>query len=801
MAVPVIASIATKEDAANTTSRTISKPSGAAAGDWLVLIVGCDGTATITTSDFTTIYDSTDSIDSSRFRLAVRKVDGTEGASFTIGTSASEQVNAWLGRITGVDSGITSGTLIDALSVCKATAEQNKAIAPAIWTETDDCLIIAAYTQDGGVANAAATGIPSGYTESHQDAGLAAGVGISVVYKSATTAGAVGQPVWTCSTGTDEYVAVQFAIRSTTTLATAPAHPIPKCSVVNLCSSASSTFDVVLELPYGCAQNDGLILEVASESTSTTIPGDFTQIQKSNTGGFIYFENAYFVADGSMPSSYSVSCSATAAKTAALHLFKNIDTADFPHKNAATSGGAADTAPTAPSVTTTKDNCLIWRAFGADDDDLTVGSGFFGSTTGVFSGVTGANGDISQQAAYSTLASAGSAGTAAATLGAAEDWVATTLAIAPEAATDATITGGSGSYSIAGQTASLEYGALVSATAGSYAITGAAASLEYGAEVAAEAGSYPVSGSAASLESASEVNADAGSYAIAGQDVTLSYEIPVDAEAGAYAVAGQDAALEYGAEVNAEAGNYPVSGTAAGLEFSAEVNADAGSYAVAGQDATLIKSTPIDAEAGAYSYTGQDAALEYGAEVAAEAGSYPVTGQVASLVSHTEINADTGGYGVSGMDATLTYASAAVITAEAGAIAVTGSDAGLLAGYLLGLESSAYGIAGSDVDLAYTQVEPLPDTEAAPGAPMYRWLPPRKKRNEDIDWDRIERERKEELQALLHKVLNPPTPEEIAAMQDAILAQRLEGAPPAAELFQLPKRKYQYELELLLLCA
>lgn len=697
MAVPVIASFATKEDLANTTSRTIDKPSGTASGDWLVLVMGMDGTGAITTSDFTTIYDSLDSIDSSRFRLAVRKADGTEGANFTIGTAASEEVNAWLGRITGVDSGITSSTLIDALSVCKASAEQSKVIAPAIWTETDDCLIIAAYAQDGGVANAAATGIPSTYTESYQDAGLAAGCGISVVYKSAATAGAVGQPVWTCSTNTDEYVAVQFAIRSTTTPATAPAHPIPKCSVVNLCSSASATFDVVLEVPYGTAQNDGLILEVASELTATTIPADFTQIQKSNTGGFIYFENAYFIADASMPSTYTVSHTNTAAKTAALHLFKNIDTADFPHKNAATSGGAADTAPTAPSVTTTKANCIIWRAFGADDDDLTVGSGFFGSTTGVFSGVTGANADISQQAAYSTQAGTGASGTAAATLGAAEDWVATTLAIAPVAATDVTITGGSGSYAVTGTAASLGRGAEVAGGEGSYAVTGTAASLEFGAEVAAGGGSYAVSGSDATLEYF-DINADPGSYTVTGAAASLEFGAEINVDSGSYVVTGAAASLDYQI-ISAEAGSYSITGQSASLSRGFPISAEAGSYAVTGTAASLEISAEVNADAGSYTVTGQTASLERGAEVAADSGSYAVTGQDATLASGATVNAEAGSYAVSGQASALELG--AELSTDAGSYTVTGANTGLLAGYVLAVESGSYGVTGQEIEFLY----------------------------------------------------------------------------------------------------
>jgi FlaG/FlaF family flagellin (archaellin) len=88
--------------------------------------------------------------------------------------------------------------------------------------------------------------------------------------------------------------------------------------------------------------------------------------------------------------------------------------------------------PRCPSVTTTKDNCLILRIFGADDDDQRLNSGYPSGHTGITSDESGSgSGTCSGGAAYRIQASAGSTNTADFSLYSSEEWAAYTIAIAP----------------------------------------------------------------------------------------------------------------------------------------------------------------------------------------------------------------------------------------------------------------------------------------------------------------------------------------------------------------------------------
>jgi len=143
----------------------------------------------------------------------------------------------------------------------------------------------------------------------------------------------------------------------------------------------------------------------------------------------------------------------------------------------------------------------------------------------------------------------------------------------------------------------------------------------------ADAGSYTLAGQDATLLKSSILTADAGSYAIAGQDATLSWAgagaYTLTADVGAYTIAGQDATLTW-----ASPGAYTLT-------------AEAGAYVIAGQDATLLKSSVLTADVGAYTIAGQDATLTKAAAAAytltAEAGAYVISGQSAILTNSGEV--------------------------------------------------------------------------------------------------------------------------------------------------------------------
>lgn len=89
----------------------------------------------------------------------------------------------------------------------------------------------------------------------------------------------------------------------------------------------------------------------------------------------------------------------------------------------------------------------------------------------------------------------------------------------------------------------------------------------------ADAGSYSLAGQDATLLKSKVVTADAGSYALAGQDATLTHTpfgstYTLTCDAGAYSISGQDAALIRGRVVIADAGDYSLTGQDAAFAYS-----------------------------------------------------------------------------------------------------------------------------------------------------------------------------------------------------------------------------------------
>ena len=87
---------------------------------------------------------------------------------------------------------------------------------------------------------------------------------------------------------------------------------------------------------------------------------------------------------------------------------------------------------------------------------------------------------------------------------------------------------------------------------GSYTIAGQAATLTVGRKLALDAGAYAVAGQAATLTVARRLTLNPGSYAVTGQAATLDYVPGVAAtdyvlalDAGAYTAAGQTSDLTY----------------------------------------------------------------------------------------------------------------------------------------------------------------------------------------------------------------------------------------------------------------
>ena len=128
------------------------------------------------------------------------------------------------------------------------------------------------------------------------------------------------------------------------------------------------------------------------------------------------------------------------------------------------------------------------------------------------------------------------------------------------------------------------------AVSGSYSVSGTDANLEYHRSFAAASGSYSVTGTDAVLSFGYTMAADSGSYSITGTDVNFLRGYNLAADSGAYTVSGTDANPEYHRIFAADSGSYAITGTDAGVLKGYLLGVDSGSYAINGTPVTLTYS-------------------------------------------------------------------------------------------------------------------------------------------------------------------------------------------------------------------
>ncbi len=137
---------------------------------------------------------------------------------------------------------------------------------------------------------------------------------------------------------------------------------------------------------------------------------------------------SYWRIGSSEPATYTWNSSLSVLWIGAIHRISGFDLNNPIHNSSFSTGMSAN--PTAPSVNTIIDDCLILRMFGADNN-RTVPTYWPSGTTPIFQEDLGLN-SIMSAAAYHNQSLAGSTGTAQFTMEANDKWVAITIAISPE---------------------------------------------------------------------------------------------------------------------------------------------------------------------------------------------------------------------------------------------------------------------------------------------------------------------------------------------------------------------------------
>lgn len=352
-----------------------------------------------------------------------------------------------------------------------------------------------------------------------------------------------------------------------------------------------------------------------------------------------------------------------------------------------------------------------------------------------------------------------------------------------------------GAYDITGTDISLENNAKIATLGAAYVITGTAINLERNSVIAADGGTYTINGTDISLVKAYPLAADGGSYAITGTDISLEQSRRLDVGVGAYAIAGTAISLENNAEIAADGGAYNITGTNISLELHIAMNTVGGAYALSGTDISLEASRIFSADTAAYTITGTNISLENNAKIAADSGSYDITGTDISLFAGKSLVAEGGAYDITGADAGLLIGVS--ISAEGGGYAIAGQDAEFLKNIIMLAESGEYTTLGASIDLTHsdgTQPQQVV-SEAASGRPRRREIVrPQQREKQNIDWRKIETDRRAALDKAVRRalgyVVDEPVAEEMAAEVDL---------PDIGDVFKEMPHIPTHELELLLL--
>lgn len=203
---PRMTSFDTTEITTNATSHVVNLPDYAV-GDYVLLFIGMDGTTTASATGWTSITTAASAGNCSVGVLG-RVMDGSEGTTVTVTTSASEQITVWAVAIQdyqGTPEGTSSGI---------GTAE-TRLVLPALtpsWGADDD-LWFAFTVQDGS----ATTGIqvesqPLRYIYAYHKANAnTATVSIAICYRWLNAASETPPPFR--SDASEQYARATVAVR------------------------------------------------------------------------------------------------------------------------------------------------------------------------------------------------------------------------------------------------------------------------------------------------------------------------------------------------------------------------------------------------------------------------------------------------------------------------------------------------------------------------------------------------------------------------------------------------------------
>jgi len=181
------------------------------------------------------------------------------------------------------------------------------------------------------------------------------------------------------------------------------------------------------DLLIGCLSSDAIETHTSPESDSWTV----IYKNQSEASGKQTFSIWWKKAGASEPATYTFGCGSSEGLYAwVMRIDGQHATTPIHQKNISTGDS---TEVSCPAVTTTVNDCLIIRAFGADHRDVTVNGGWGSETNITVDESDAGNGAASGGSAYKDLATKGNSGAETNTLTDTEEWVGVTVAIQPPA--------------------------------------------------------------------------------------------------------------------------------------------------------------------------------------------------------------------------------------------------------------------------------------------------------------------------------------------------------------------------------
>ena len=191
-------------------------------------------------------------------------------------------------------------------------------------------------------------------------------------------------------------------------------------------TGGSSNF--VMSMPAARPDGDLYLAQIAQEGGAqiNSIPSGWTEITDRERSGGIRFAT-YWKIGSSEPATYTWGADSSKKWIGAIHCVSGINTGSPINASGDRSGGKSK--PFAPTVTTTVDNCLVLRMYGAEGDEQ-ASTYWPSGTTAIFQDDEG-GGTVVSAAAYEYQASAGDTGTGDFSMTGNKKWVAATVAIAP----------------------------------------------------------------------------------------------------------------------------------------------------------------------------------------------------------------------------------------------------------------------------------------------------------------------------------------------------------------------------------